>query len=108
MMPLDSTQLRLDAANRAALAAGGTPLASALTALYREWGQQTPTLFDAMAVAYVVEPELCPVRPLHIDVDAQGYTRVGVGAVNVSACLASDPTQFFHFLMPRLLQAGDK
>lgn len=108
MMPLDSTQLRLDAANRGALAAGGTPLASALTALYREWGQETPTLFDAMAAAYVAEPGLCPVTPMHIDVDAQGYTRAGAGAANVSPCLASDPAQFFRFLMPRLLEAGAK
>ncbi len=60
MMPLDSTQLRLDAANRAALASAGTPLTGALTQLYREWGQQTPVLYDVMAVAYVVEPRLCP------------------------------------------------
>ncbi len=104
MMPLDSTQLRLDAANRAALAAGGTPLTGALMQLYRQWGQQTPTLYDAMAMAYVVEPELCPVTAMRIEVDAQGYTRAGAGAPNVSACLASDPAQFFRFLMPRLLQ----
>jgi inosine-uridine nucleoside N-ribohydrolase len=105
MMPLDSTQLRLDEANRAALAARVTPLASALTALYREWGQQTPVLYDAMAVAYVVEPGLCSVTPLHVDVDKAGYTRETVGAPDVDACLASDSDQFFRFLMPRLLKS---
>ncbi len=104
MMPLDSTQLRLDAANRAALAAGATRLTSALMQLYRQWGQQTPVLYDAMAMAYVVEPGLCPVTPMRIKVDAQGYTRDGAGAPNVSACLASDQAQFFRFLMPRLLR----
>jgi hypothetical protein len=61
-----------------------------------------------MAMAYVVEPELCPVRPMRIEVSAQGYTRVSGGRANVSACLASDPARFFRFLMPRLLGAVEK
>jgi inosine-uridine nucleoside N-ribohydrolase len=112
MMPLDSTQLRMDAANRASLSRAGTPLAGALTALYRQWGQQTPTLYDAMAVAYVAEPGLCPVTAMRVDVDGRGFTRAragaGAGAANVSACLASDPARFFRFLMPRLAGAGGK
>jgi purine nucleosidase len=103
MMPLDSTQLRLDDANRAALAASGTALTSALLQLYRQWGQQTPTLYDVMAMAYVVEPSLCPVTPMRIQVNAQGYTHASAGAPNVSVCLASNTAQFFRFLMPRLL-----
>ncbi len=71
--------------------------------LYRHWGQQTPVLYDVMAMAYVVEPELCPVTPMRIEVNAQGYTRASEGGANVSVCLASDPAQFFRFLMPRLL-----
>jgi purine nucleosidase len=102
MMPLDSTQLRLDQARRRELFASGTPLASALAALYGQWGRQTPVLYDAMAVAYVIDPQLCPVRPLHVEVDERGYTRPGPGTANVSACLASDADQFFGFLMPRL------
>jgi purine nucleosidase len=105
MMPLDSTQLKLDEQKRALLFRQGTPLTDALTLLYHEWGQQTPTLFDAMAVAYVIEPELCPVQALHISVEADGNTRSGPGAANASACLASDSEQFFRFLMPRLLQS---
>jgi purine nucleosidase len=102
VMPLDSTQLRLDPAPRRELFASGTPVANALAALYRQWGRQTPVLYDAMAVAYVVNPQLCPVQPLHIEVDESGYTRPGPGTPNVSACLASDRDQFFRFLLPRL------
>ncbi|MGA2426926.1 MAG: nucleoside hydrolase [Candidatus Acidiferrum sp.] len=104
MMPLDSTQLKLDEQMRSLLFRQGTPLTDALTLLYHEWGQQTPTLFDVMAVAYVLDPALCPVQQFQITVDKDGYTRTGTGAPNASACLCSDSDQFFHFVLPRLLQ----
>ena len=105
MMPLDSTQLKLDEEKRALLFSQGTPLTDALTLLYHEWGQQTPTLFDVMAVVYVLEPILCPTQPFQIIVDKDGYTRTGTGTPNASACLASDSEAFFRFVLPRLLRA---
>src|SRR2546430_8502996 len=51
LMPLDSTQLKMDAVNRNSLFRLGTPLTDALTLLYHEWGQETPTLFDPMTIA---------------------------------------------------------
>jgi inosine-uridine nucleoside N-ribohydrolase len=105
MMPLDSTQLKLDEEKRALLFRRSSPLTDALTLLYHQWGQQTPTLFDVMAVAYVVRPALCPVQPFQITIDKDGYTRTGVGAPNAFACLASDSDQFFQFVLPRLLQS---
>ena len=103
MMPLDSTQLKLDEVKRGLLFGAGTRLTDALAALYYQWGQLTPTLFDAMAVAYAVNPQLCPVTPMHIEVDEQGYTRATPGSPNTSACLNSSSEQFFRFLLPRLL-----
>jgi purine nucleosidase len=102
MMPLDSTQLKLDEDKRAFLFKQGTPLTNALSTLYYQWGQQTPTLFDAMAVAYVLDPSLCPTTPLHITVDKDGSTRESAGSPNANACLASDSDQFFRFILPRL------
>ncbi len=102
MMPLDSTQLKLDEDKRAFLFKQGTPLTNALSTLYYQWGQPTPTLFDAMAVAYVLQPSLCPTTPLHITVDKDGATRESAGAPNANACLASDSDQFFRFILPRL------
>ena len=104
MMPLDSTQLQLDEVKRAKLFATGTPLTDALTLLYHEWGRQTPILFDAMAVAYVIDPNLCPVERLHIEIDKEGNTRPTNGPPNASACLNSDSERFFHFLLPRLMR----
>jgi purine nucleosidase len=107
MMPLDSTQLLLDEVKRNLLFSAGTAMSNSLVALYYQWAERnrtpTATLFDVMAVAYVVEPELCPVTEFHITVDAEGFTRPVAGAVNASACLVSDSERFFHFVLPRLM-----
>lgn len=113
VMPLDSTQLKMDAADRNLLFRQGTPLTDALTLLYHEWGQETPTLFDPMTIAYMIKPELCPVVPMDIRVDEKGFTRpvdAGTGAnsqdvppaPNAQVCLKSNPDDFFHFLISRL------
>ena len=102
MMPLDSTQLKLDEVKRAVLFQAGTPITDALTLLYHEWGQETPTLFDPMTIAYIVNPKLCPVKPMRITVDDQGFTRAGAGAPNAQVCMDSDPEAFFRFYIPRV------
>jgi len=108
VMPLDATQLKLDEVKRAFLFSQGTPLTDALTLLYHQWGQQTPTLFDPMTVAFLVNPALCPVQPMHIRVDDKGFTRPDPGpsnapaAPNAHVCLDSNPDAFFRFLLPRL------
>lgn len=103
MMPLDSTQLKLDEVKRAAIFQAGTPITDALTLLYHEWGQDTPTLFDPMTIAFIVDPKLCPVTPMHIVVDDNGLTRPTSGAPNAQVCLNSDPEAFFHFYIPRVI-----
>jgi purine nucleosidase len=102
MMPLDSTQLKLDEVKRETLFRAGAPLTDALTLLYHEWGQQTPTLFDVMTIAYIVNPQLCPVKPLHIRVDENGFTRAENGAPNAQVCLDSDSEAFFRFFIPQV------
>jgi inosine-uridine nucleoside N-ribohydrolase len=102
MMPLDSTQLKLDEVKRAFLFSQGTVVTDALTLLYHQWGQQTPTLFDPMTVAYVLKPELCPVQSMHIRVDEKGFTRAETGAPNAEVCLDSDPEKFFQFYLARV------
>jgi purine nucleosidase len=110
VMPLDSTQLKMDATNRNFLFRQGTPITDALTLLYHEWGQETPTLFDPMTITFILKPELCPVVPMLIRVDEKGDTRpVEVPesqgfthAANAQVCLKSNPDDFFHFLMPRV------
>jgi purine nucleosidase len=102
VMPLDSTQLKLDETKRSFLFKQGTPLTDALTLLYHEWGQQTPTLFDPMTVAYIVNPKICPVQPMHIRVDDKGFTRAEPGAPNAQVCMHSDADAFFRLQVGRL------
>ncbi len=105
VMPVDSTQLKMDELKRAFLFSQGTPITDALTLIYHQWGQETPTLFDPMTIAFLVNPTLCPVQPMHIRVDEKGFTRPDPGqpnAPNAQVCLDSNPDAFFRFLLPRL------
>lgn len=108
VMPLDSTQLKLDEVKRAFLFNQGTPITDALTLLYHQWGQETPTLFDPMTIAFLVSPSLCPVQPMHISVDELGFTRPDPGPPsapnppNAQVCLDSNPDAFFRFYLSRV------
>jgi inosine-uridine nucleoside N-ribohydrolase len=102
VMPLDSTQLKLDEVKRAFLFSQGTELTDQLTALYHLWGQETPTLFDPMTVVFVMRPELCPAQGMHIRVDDKGFTREEPGAANAQVCLDSNAEEFFKFYLKRV------
>jgi inosine-uridine nucleoside N-ribohydrolase len=102
VMPLDSTQLKLDEVKRAFLFTRGTAVTDQLTILYHLWAQETPTLFDPMAVAFALEPKLCPVTALHIRVDEKGFTREEPGTPNAQVCLQSNPEDFFQFYLRRV------
>jgi inosine-uridine nucleoside N-ribohydrolase len=112
MMPLDSTQIHLETAEREKIFAHGSSLTDQLTLLYHQWMAGTeghspaPTLFDPVAVAYAIRPELCPATPLHLEVDAKGFTRPGDGAPNAQVCLQSDEKGFLQFLLQRI--AGEE
>lgn len=107
VMPLDSTQLKLDEVMRSTLFSQGTPVTDALSQLYEQWTASTqnptPTLFDAMAVAATIDPDLCPTQPMRIEVDDKGYTRPANGKPNVHVCLQSDSDKFFHFYFANVL-----
>lgn len=106
MMPLDSTQWKLDDGKLAQVAAHSTPASDALLVLTTEWQlatrQHTPTLYDAMAVTYALRPEICPTTPLRLQIDDKGFTRVTEGQVNAHACLKGNGEAFFQLLLPRL------
>jgi purine nucleosidase len=102
VMPLDSTQLKLDEVKRAFLFSQGTRVTDQLAVLYHLWGQETPTLFDPMTLVFVLRPELCPVQGMHIRVDEKGITREEPGAVNAQVCLNSNAEDFFRFYLKRV------
>jgi len=102
VMPLDSTQLKLDEVKRAFLFSQGTPVIDALVVLYHLWGQETPTLFDPMAVAFAMRPDLCPVRGMRIRVDEKGFTREEPGTPNAQVCPDSNAEEFFRFYLKKV------
>ncbi len=108
VLPLDSTQIRFDEGKRALFTTVSTPITDALQVLVAEWshitGQANPTLFDAVAVAYAVDPASCSMTPAHLEVDEKGMTRPTPGLANAEVCLAPREDAFFALLMPRLLQ----
>lgn len=105
--PLDSTQLKLDEFKRNVIFSQSKPLTDTLALLYHAWTASTqnptPTLFDAMAAAYTLNPSLCPTTPMHVVVDDKGFTRQQPGAGNAQVCLQSNSDQFFHFYIHRIL-----
>jgi inosine-uridine nucleoside N-ribohydrolase len=108
MMPLDSTQIHLEPAERETIFSHGSPLTDQLTLLYHQWATQadnhspTPTLFDPVAVTYALRPDLCPMTPLRLEVDEQGLTRPIAGAPNAQVCLKSDEKGFMELLLSRI------
>ena len=107
VMPLDSTQIKLQELERSRIFSHGSALTDALTVLYHQWAygtkQETPTLFDAVAVGYAIRPELCPTRPMRLRIEDDGGTKVETGEPNAQVCLKSDSDAFLEFYMGRLL-----
>ena len=108
MAPLDVTaMLQLDAAGRRRVFTQLTPMTNALTILYYLWGKETPTLFDPMAIAMLIDPGLCQTEKRAIAVDAQGFTRVVEGQPrNVTVGMHTDPGKFFQFYLNRVAPSG--
>lgn len=112
MMPLDSTQIHLTARELGAIFSHGSPLSDQLTLLYHQWtgaeAWRMPTLFDPVAASYAIRPELCPAKPMHLDVDDQGFTKPGAGEPNAQVCLKADEQGFREFLLQRILGESEE
>lgn len=107
VMPLDSTQIKLQELERARIFSNGSALTDALTVLYHQWSygtkQETPTLFDAVAVGYAIRPELCPTKAMRLRVLEDGSTKVEAGEANAQVCLKSDSDAFLEFYLGRVV-----
>ena len=108
VMPLDSTQVRLELPALGQVLDHGSPLTDQLTLLYHQWtgaaDWRVPTLFDPVAVTYAFRPDLCPASPLRLQVDDKGFTRPVPGEPNAQVCLQSDEKGFLELLTTRITQ----
>jgi purine nucleosidase len=108
MMPLDSTQVKLPTQGRERIFSSGSPLGDQLKQLYEQWVAHSdnravdPTLFDPVAVTYAIRPDLCPAKPLRIEVDDKGMTTPVEGKPNAQVCLKSNETGFLDLLLNRV------
>lgn len=105
MAGLDATtMLKLDEVKRARLFHKSSSLTDSLTVLYHLWGNTTPTLFDPMAVAMVIDPTLTRLVPMHIEVDDRGVTRnIANKPPNARVCLDPQTERFFDLVIDRLM-----
>jgi len=103
VFPLNSTRLRLDPEKRKTIFRHASPLTYMLTALYYQWGRETPTLFDAMTIASLLQPDVCPTTPMQVSVDEKGSTIPSPGTPNVDICLTAHEEQFFQLYLQRIL-----
>src|SRR5712692_9691247 len=68
----------------------------------------TQLKLDEVKRAFLVNPALCPVQPMHIRVDEKGFTRPDPGPPdapnppNAQVCLESNPDAFFRFYLNRV------
>jgi inosine-uridine nucleoside N-ribohydrolase len=112
MMPLDSTQIHLTPRELGAILSHGSPLSDQLTLLYHQWtgaeAWRMPTLFDPVAASYAIRPELCPTKPMHLEVDDQGFTKPDTGEPNAQVCLKADEQGFRELLLKRILSDSGK
>jgi purine nucleosidase len=66
--------VRLEADQRLKILMRQSPLTNGLCSLYALWGNDTPVLFDVVAVAQFLWPELFSWRPAHVRVTDGGFT----------------------------------
>lgn len=108
--PLDSTaELKLTPESRVRLFAHGSPLNDALAALdfiwrhTNTWKGEHPILYDNLAVALVATPDLVPLTPLHVVVEADGLTRVSADRPpNAQVALTAEPAALLEYFTSRL------
>jgi hypothetical protein len=60
-----------------------------------------------VAAAYSFRPEVCPMEPMRLEVDAKGLTSRVEGKPNVQVCLKSDDAAFRSMLLERLHSNGN-
>lgn len=103
---LDVTALvKWEKASREKLRYRQSPLTNALSALYNLWGNETPTLFDPVAIGMAQHPEWFRTEDVHIEVDEKGFTRIVAGAKpNGSIGTTIDHPAFLSFLLEQYLK----
>jgi len=99
-----TTFVKWDAEKRLKLLMRQSPLADAICGLYTLWGQETPTLFDCVAVGMVLWPELFSTRKAFVKVIDGGYTVIDESKTpNCEIGMTINTDEFLNRLLQRYL-----
>lgn len=100
-----TTFVTLDEKQRLKLLMRQSPLTNALCGLYALWGNETPVLYDPVAVGMVLWPDLFETRRANIRVIDEGFTVVDEGKEpNCRLGVSINKEEFLKRLMDRLLK----
>jgi purine nucleosidase len=100
-----TTFVTLEEQRRLKLLMRQSPLTNSLCGLYTLWGNETPVLFDAVAVGMVLWPDLYETRPAHVRIIDGGFTVVDESKTpNCRIGVSINKEEFLKRLMDRLLK----
>ncbi len=102
---LDVTSMvKLDRIQRDRILQRQSPLTNALSGLYVLWGNETPTLFDPVAIGMEAYPTLFQTEKVHIEVDEKGFTKIIPGGKpNAEIGKTIDAVGFIDRIMKKYL-----
>jgi purine nucleosidase len=101
--PLDATAMvKLEEPLRRRLFGPKTPLTEQVRALYQLWGEQTPTLYDPVAVMLCFQERFCTMENLRLEVDDKGQTRIVKGEANARVATAIRSDDFLKWYVDRV------
>ena len=107
MAGLEATAvLQLERHRQERMAACGLPLTTALTELLEVWPNETPTLFDPMAVGLALDETLCDLEPTCVRVDDEGLTVLCDGEQACRLAVRPRVHRFFSLYMDKVLGAA--
>lgn len=106
-VPLDATgNVPLDRDHREKLFSAHTQLTHQVQNLYELWNQETPTLFDPVAVAAVFDEQFLTFKELHLEVDDAGMRLPREGKANARVALAIKAREFSDWYVDRVRGIG--
>lgn len=107
IVPLDACgTVRLERAERERLFAAHTPLTFQVQSLYELWEQETPILFDPVAIAASFTDDLSRFEDLGLEIDDRGLMKIVDGGPRVRVATATDPARFVRWYVDRLVAVG--
>jgi Inosine-uridine nucleoside N-ribohydrolase len=94
-----TTMMQLDPERQKKLFAYGTRMTDSLAALTNLWGNNVPTLFDPVAVAYGLGYPFCDAEQRRVEVQDDGLTKIIEGAPNVTVLVKPRKDEFLDWFV---------